>query len=146
METKANCYIDPLFLSTLCHTQIQGCMSFLLWRDVLNRSLPGGHLGPCGHSGTPILKTKDCCGLLHPCSWAVPSSCSPWLTVTLVYLCVYNFITPTHYSDIDSHELLPLVYIDMSCNHFVYTAGLSGSVKGYYATKEKKWLSFNIFK
>ena len=58
---------DPFFLTTLCHTQIQGRTSFLR-RDVLNRSSPGGYLAPCGHSGTSRLKTEteDFCRLPHP--------------------------------------------------------------------------------
>ena len=43
----------------MCHTQIQGRMSFLLWRDVFKRFLPGGHLASCSHSRTPRLKIAD---------------------------------------------------------------------------------------
>ena len=150
MEMKAKCYNDPFFLTIPSHTLIQGRKTFL-WRDVLNQSLPvgGGHLASYSHSGTPKLKTvdwlttEDCCELSHP-----PGSCSPKLTTTLGYLCIYNFIMPTQCSSgLDSLELLKLVYTNASCDHFVNTAGTSDSVKGQYATcgKRNKQLSFVVW-
>ena len=56
------------------------------------------------------------------------------------YLCIYNFITPTHFR-FNPCELLPRthhclpVYTGAFCNHFVYTAGTSGYYKGQYATQ-----------
>ena len=87
--------------------------------------------------------------------WAAPGSCTPWLTefllaarlrlrliVTLwVSVFIYAFITPTHFRFnprelfTPTHRCLPL-YTSASCNHFVYIAGTSGSVKGHYVTPE----------
>ena len=63
----------------------------------------------------------------------------PRLTLLCRYLCIYNFITPTHFR-FNSRELLTStnhclpVYTGAPCNHFVYTAEASGSVKGQYAS------------
>ena len=57
----------------------------------------------------------------------------PWLPYICCALCIYNFTTPI-YSGCPPCVMLPLNYTGVSCNHIVYTAGTSGSVKGQYAT------------
>ena len=80
------------FITTLCHTQIQGCTSLSRHSQPVFAS--------CSHSGNPRLQTEteDCCRLLHPLTWMVPSGCSQWLTATLGYLYICNFIMLTQCS------------------------------------------------
>ena len=150
-----------IFSVSLCHTQIQGCTSFLLWRDVLSR-FARGSLGPCSYSGTPRLKTADWrlttadsfyCELLSPTSERRPVvTFHDWLNLfwqqdwdwplLCGYLCIYNFITLTHFQFnpcellIPTHRCLP-VYTGTSGNLFVNTVGTSSSVKGQYETEER---------
>ena len=92
------------------------------------------------------LKTAVGC---PPTWWHLESTLCNWLNLFWLqdwnrpflreYLWIYNFITPTHFWFnphellIPTHYCLPL-YAGASCNHFVYTAGTSSSVKGQYAT------------
>ena len=61
----------------------------------------------------------------------------PELTVPDVVICIFDFTTPTHFrSGIHEICLHPrLIYTGASCNHIVYTAGTSSSVKVWYAGK-----------
>ena len=100
-ETKSNCHIYSFFLTTLCHTEIQGRISFLLWRNILNWFSTEVHLTLCGHSVDTRLQTNE---------WRLKlktavGCCNSWLSATLGYLCIFNFITP---SGSDSCELFGL--------------------------------------
>ena len=128
-------------LTTLSHTQIQGHMSFLLWHNILKWSLPG-----C-LSGTSQLTAADCycCGLplrLSVTDWIFSGGKIERLTIT-VWVPVYILFHNSMHFQFNPCELLkPMhhcfpVYIGVSNNHSVYTAGTSGSVKGQYATPIK---------
>ena len=102
---------------------IQGLTSWLLWWEVFNRGQPGDlPAPPSGH----LLATLQ----IPPpsdCDW--PTDCS-----VCGYLCIYNFITPTHSFQFSIH-------VTCFCCSLVNTAGTSclaipddRSVKGQYET------------
>ena len=72
--------------------------------------------------------SRDADGLFY-----IPSSLGQNL-FWLEFLCIYNFMTPTYFRFklrkpfTPTYRCLP-VYKGISCNHFVYIAGTSGSVK-----------------
>ena len=102
MSTKANCYIEPFFLTTRYHTQIKDRTSLFLWRHVLNWSSPGSYMFPTYLQPLGLQDSKlavRAMGSPQPprCPWLTESllTIRSRLTATMGYLCIYNLITPT---------------------------------------------------
>ena len=101
---------------------IQGLISLLPWRGVLDRVPPGSHSfpAPFGHSLTALQTLL--CSTDRLTDW-------PWLTETHrdwpsedEYQCIYNLITPTLFFQVpDSYDLSTPTQRLVSANHFVYT-------------------------